>query len=583
MIVLGINNMHDAAAALVHDNTIVAAAEEERFCRRKHVKGLPLGAIQYCLDEAGISLQDVDVVVAAWRPWVLRVRATLAAKSILGSPQAFHSKASRGMKQMGNEWRELFILRRLLERHFGKGPYQVRYLEHHLAHAASTFYCSSFSESAILTVDGAGEEDSTVLWSGHELSIEKLKSVRLPHSLGQMYSATTAFLGFKVHHDEYKVMGLAANGRPHYVNYLMDNIVKLLPGGGFRIKPFFLDYHMARNGQFSDEVVQLFGAPRKPDEEIRERHADIASSVQSFLEQALFHLLRDLHVRTGSKNLCLAGGVALNCVANGKIYADTPFENVFVQPAAGDDGTALGAALFVDNENRNVRDTPTMEHALLGPSFGLRACEAALEKFGLEYEKLEPGDVPAQAARLLADGNVIGWFQGRMEWGPRALGARSLLADPRRAEMKEKINRVIKKRESFRPFAPSVLEQHAATYFEGYQTSPFMLMTFPVKPEAADSIAAVVHTDGTARPQGVTEKANSRYYRLIECFHELTGVPVVLNTSFNVQEPITCSPEDAIRTFVDSEMDCLVLEDYVVKKTGNESNTTGAAIAGTSR
>jgi carbamoyltransferase len=559
--------MHDASSALVIDGNIVAAAEEERFSRVKHTSGLPLHAMRYCLEAAGLRASDLDVVVAAWRPWVLRRRATLALKSALTSPHAFVSKAKRGAGQMGHEWKELFTLRGLLETHLGPGRYLVRYLEHHLAHAASAFLCSPHQEAAILTVDGAGEEDSTVMWHGNGRGMRKLGAIGLPHSLGQLYSATTAFLGFKVQHDEYKVMGLAAMGSPRFAPQLLDNVVNLREDGSFWIKPYFLDYHLARAGRFSAEVERLFGAPRRAEEDINERHADVAASVQHVLERALFNLLRHLHQRTQTRRLGLAGGVALNCTANGKIFANTPFEDVFVQPAAGDNGTSLGAALYWTNPAPQRVTTP-LPHAYWGPSYTRAQIEAEMQAADVRYTELTEEVLIDRTAQLLADGNVVGWFQGRMEWGPRALGARSLLADPRRADIKEKINRIIKKREPFRPFAPSVLEERAADYFEGYQPSPFMLFTFPVKPALRSAIPAVTHTDGTARPQGVTPQANPRYYRLIRKFGEITGIPMVLNTSFNVDEPIVCSPKDALATFLGCEMNYLVLENFLVAKPG---------------
>lgn len=565
MVVLGINNMHDASAALVIDGQIVAAAEEERFSRKKHTTGLPVQAMHYCLEAAGLKVTDLDVAVAAWRPWMLRIRGSLALQSLLASPAAFLSKARRGAGQMGNEWKELFTLRRLLEKHLGRGRYSVRYLSHHLAHAASAFLCSPYEEAAILTVDGAGEEDTTVLWHGHGRAIRRLGGVRLPHSLGQLYSATTAFLGFKVQEDEYKVMGLAAMGTPKYASYLLENVLALRPDGGFSVKPYFLDYHLARSGRFSPEVEALFGAPRSPDDEIDERHADVAASVQYALEQALFHLLRHLSRITRSPRLCLAGGVALNCTANGKIFTHTPFEEVFVQPAAGDNGTSLGAALYWSNPGPG-RVTPPLQHAYLGPSYGRVRAEGALRAAGVRYTDMSEDGLIQRVAQLLAEGNVVGWYQGRMEWGPRALGARSLLADPRRASIKEKINRIIKKREPFRPFAPSILEERAADFFEHYHSSPYMLFTFPVRSNQRAVIPAVTHTDGTARPQGVTSDNNPRYYRLIRRFDELTGVPAVLNTSFNVQEPIVCTPDEALATFLGCEMNYLALDNFLVTK-----------------
>lgn len=565
MVVLGINNMHDASCALVIDGQIVAAAEEERFSRIKHTSGFPINAMRYCLDAAGLRSNDLDIVVAAWRPWVLSLRAALAVKSIVASPQIFHAKASRGVRQMGHEWKELFTLRRLLKQHLGDGRYSVRYLDHHLSHAASAFLCSPFDEAAILTVDGAGEEDTTVLWQGNGRKMRKLGAIRLPHSLGQLYSATTAFLGFKVQQDEYKVMGLAAMGTPKYASYLLDNLVGLRADGSFWIKPYFLDYHLARVGRFSPEVEQLFGHPRLKGEEIGERHADVAASVQHVLEQALFNLLRRLHERTKTPRLGLAGGVALNCTANGKIFTHTPFEQVFIQPAAGDNGTALGAALYCSNSGPSRVTTP-LQHTYWGPSYNRGQTVAALQAADVSYTELSEDALVERVARLLSEGNVVGWFHGRMEWGPRALGARSLLADPRRAGVKEKINRIIKKREPFRPFAPSVLEERATEYFDGYRPSPFMLFTFPVRSSKRSEIPAVTHTDGTARPQGVTSESSPRYYKLIRKFGELTSIPMVLNTSLNVEEPIVCSPEDALATFRGCEMNHLVVENFLVTK-----------------
>jgi len=565
MVVLGINNMHEASCALLIDGQIIAAAEEERFSRIKHTSGFPAQAMHYCLEAAGLRSDDLDMVVAAWRPWVLGLRATLALKSVLASPRIFLAKARRGAGQMGHEWWELFTLKRLLKQYLGGGRYSVCYLDHHLSHAASAFLCSPFDEAAILTVDGAGEEDTTVLWHGNGRKIRKLGAVRLPHSLGQLYSATTAFLGFKVQEDEYKVMGLAAMGTPKYAQYLLDNVVALRTDGGFWVKPYFLDYHLARFGRFSPEVEQLFGQPRLKGEEISERHADVAASVQYVLEQALFNLLRHLHERTRTPRLGLAGGVALNCTANGKIFTHTPFEQVFIHPSAGDNGTSLGAALYWSNSGPD-RITEPLQHTYWGPSYNRNRTEAALRKAGVSYTELSEDALIERVAQLLTEGNVVGWFQGRMEWGPRALGARSLLADPRRADIKDKINRIIKKREPFRPFAPSVLEERAVEFFEGYQPSPFMLFTFPVRSSKRSAIPAVTHTDGTARPQGVTSDTNPRYYQLIRRFGELTSIPMLLNTSFNVEEPIVCSPEDALATFLGCEMNHLVLENFLVEK-----------------
>lgn len=565
MIVLGINNMHDASAALVVDGNIIAAAEEERFNRVKHSKGFPKHAIRFCLDYAGIDFRDVDVVCVSWKPWVLRVRATLAVKSILTSPSAFKAKTSRGLGQMQGEWSELFRLRHVVESNFGKGKFRIEYVDHHLSHAASTYLCSPFERAAILTIDGAGEADTTVLSMGEGPNIRKIRGLRLPHSLGQFYSAVTAFLGFTVQSDEYKVMGLAAYGEPVYAEHLRKKFITLRPDGLFNIDPSFIDYHLARKGIFHKQTTDVFGEPRKKEDEVTKKHMDIAASAQAIVEDAIFNLANCLYDETKVDSLCLAGGVALNCVANGKLLKETPFEKIFVQPAAGDAGSALGAAMLISQNPEKSSKPQVFKSAYLGPSFSSAECERALQEKGLSYEKLPEDLLVQRTAQELANGKLVCWFQGRMEWGPRALGARSLIADPRRAEMKEIINEKVKQREQFRPFAPSILSEHAQDIFEYYYASPYMTFTFPVKREMADKIPAVVHTDGTARPQAVFKETNPRYWNLINEFYKITGVPLLLNTSFNVQEPIVCTPQEAVNTFLKTKVDYLVIEDFIAK------------------
>ena len=565
MIILGINNMHDASAVLVIDGRIVAAAEEERFTRIKHAKGFPVNAMRFCLAYAGIKIDDVDIVCASWKPWNLRIRATLALKSILKSPDIFKAKTSRGIGQMQNEWAELFTLRGLVETYFGKGKYKIEYVDHHLAHAASAFLCSPFERAAILTVDGAGEADTTVLWIGEGTGIEKLKVVKLPHSLGQFYSSVTAFLGFKAQSDEYKVMGLASYGEPAYADYLSKNVVQLLPDGLFRITPYFIDYHLARNGSFLTSTTDIFGESRRKGEDIAKRHADIAASAQKVVEDVIFHLANSLHDLTKLDTLCLAGGVAFNCVANGKLFKKTSFKNIFIQPAAGDAGSALGAALLLEHKYTGRPRRYVMNNAYLGPSFSSSDCERVLKDKNIRYERLDEDVILQKTAHVLAEGKLVCWFQGRMEWGPRALGNRSFLADPRREEMKDIINLKIKQRESFRPFAPSVLEEKSPEYFDYTGTSPFMLYAFPVKPEKRSQIPAVTHVDGTARPQTVNKENNPLYWKLINEFGKLTGVPILLNTSFNVQEPIVCTPGEALESFIRTKVDYLVLNDLFIE------------------
>lgn len=565
MIILGINNMHDASAAIVIDGKVVAAAEEERFKRIKHIKGFPKEAIQFCLDYAGINIRDVDVICASWKPWVLRVRATQAIKSMFTSASLFKAKASRGMGQMRNEWSELFRLRRLIEENFGKGKYKIEYVDHHLAHSVSAFYCSRFDRSAILTIDGAGEADTTVLWIGEGKNIKKLKAVRLPHSIGQFYAAVTGFLGFKIQSDEYKVMGLAAYGEPAYADYLRKNVIELLPNGLFRIDPYFIDYHLSRNGIFCQRTIDVFGQPRKKGEEVTKQHADVASSAQVVVEETIFHIVNHLYKLTKLDNLCMAGGVALNSVANGKLTINTPFRKIFIQPAASDAGGSLGAALYIYHKLNKVDRNFIMNDAYLGPSFSPSECKKSLDEKRITYDHFEEDELIQKTAQSLAEGKLVCWFQGRMEWGPRALGARSLIADPRKGEMKDIINDKVKKRESFRPFAPSILSEKAGEFFEYYNHAPFMQFTFPVKKDMADKIPAVVHVDGTARPQAVVKDANPRYWELINEFYKITGIPCILNTSYNVQEPIVCTPRDAVSTFLRTEVDLLVMDNFIAK------------------
>jgi carbamoyltransferase len=576
VIVLGINNMHDASAALVIDGQPVAAAEEERFTRQKHQLGFPALAIEYTLREAGISIADVDVVAASWRPWVLSTRFAAALRALPSSLDAFRAKAQRGVGQMGREWRELFVLRSLIEKRLGAGRFKLQYVDHHLGHAASAFYPSPFERAAVLTVDGAGEADTTTFGVAEDARIRKLSSIKLPHSLGQFYAAITAFLGFRVQSDEYKVMGLAAYGEPVYADFLREKVLVSRPNGRFMLDPNFIDYHLARNGMFRDSTLAVLGRNRLPDEELTQRHMDVARSAQVAVEEIIFDLANHLHAQTGLPDLCLAGGVALNSVANGKLFEKTPFERIFAQPAAGDAGAALGAALHVHHSRVGGEGRYRMRNAYLGPSFSLEECKKVLAKAGLSFEELPEEVLCERTADALAEGRLVFWFQGRMEWGPRALGNRSLLADPRRADMQETINQKVKKRETFRPFAPSLLADRSGDYFGRSIDSPFMIFTLPVVAERRGQIPAVVHVDGTARPQTVTRSENPRYWRLIRCFEEKTGVPVLLNTSFNVQEPIVCTPTDAVSCFLGTDVEHLVLENLFVTRAGGEATTAGA-------
>ncbi len=568
MNVLGINNMHDASAAIVVDGEVLAAAEEERFSRKKHHVGFPVRAIEYCLDEAGLTIADLDAIGVSWKPWVLRTRLFNAVKSLPFSLKAFKAKTGRGMGQMGNEWYELFTMKRLIERHFGKGRFKLRHLDHHLSHAVSAFYVSPFEQAAILTIDGAGEKDTTVFWLGEGNNIKRKKSIKIPHSLGQFYSAITAFLGFRVQSDEYKVMGMASYGNPIFADFFRNNVLFIREDGTFRINTHFLDYHLARQGIFLKETTNVLGNNRLPQEEITQTHKDIARSAQVVLEETLLHISSHLYNQTGNiDNLCMAGGVALNCVANGKLFENTQFQQIFIQPAAGDAGTAIGAALYLNHSYTRCSRSYRMNNSYLGPAYSNKECIEALDKFKLSYNELKEEELCRKVATLLADGKLVFWFQDRMEWGPRALGNRSLLADPRRIEMRDIINLKVKEREKFRPFAPSVLEEKSYDYFGNTSPSPFMLFTFKVNQNKRKEIPAVTHVDNTARPQTVSKKSNPLFWNLINEFDNLTGVPILLNTSFNVQEPIVCSPNDAIACFLRTEVDYLVLNNLLIQQT----------------
>ena len=569
MLVLGLSNMRDAAAALVSDGRIVAAAEEERFVRQKHVTALPVHAIRYCLREAGITLGDVEAIAVPWKYWLVGRRAWLSLTTMMRSPQLFRVKGTRSLERVSREWRELFRLRRELTQRVDSVSSRPVFLDHHLCHAASSFLVSPFERSAILVVDGASEADTTLMALGEGTQITVLDRTPLPHSLGQFYAAMTAFLGFRPDRDEYIVMGLAAAGEPTFAAALRREIVRLLPQGRFELNTRLLDFHLARVGLFVEEFVRLFGPQRHPMDVVTQRHRDLAASAQLVLEETLLHLGRHLRTVTQAESLCLAGGVAYNCVANGRLRAELGFNHVYVPPAAGDSGAALGAALWWTARRGGVAARPFMPSAYLGPQFDEDACRAALARVGLVAEPLIDAQLYERVAAELARGRLVFWYQGRMEWGPRALGNRSLLADPRREDMRELINSKVKCREPFRPFAPSVLDERAREFFDLPAASPFMQFTVRVKTSVKGIIPAVTHVDGTARVQTVTRETNPRFYDLLATFGRLTGVPVLLNTSFNVQEPIVCSPDDAVRCFLRTQVDWLVLGNLLVGRSSH--------------
>jgi carbamoyltransferase len=581
MNILGINAYHgNASAAVVCDGRLVAAVEEERFNRVKYAAGFPAAAIRYCLKEAGLKLEEIDHVAVPRNPY-----ARLATKLFyaLRMPSFARGRAKVLVKFTG--------VREALAAAFESDPKAIRAqfhrIEHHQAHLASAFFVSPFERAALLSADGLGDFASTMWGSGSGSRMDIDDAIAFPHSLGLYYTAVTQYLGFLKFGDEYKVMGLAAYGEPERMEAFRD-IVRFDANGngnGFRLGLDYFVHH--RSGPemswaeadktptlgklFSEEMSRRLGAARTPEEAVEQRHRNLAASLQVRLEEVYLGMLRKLATSTGLKSICLAGGVAFNCVANGKIFESTPFEQVYVQPAAGDAGLAVGAAYYVWNQKLGKPRGFVMDHAYWGPGFAAGEIRAAIESSGLgragySVTELAPEEVARRAAALIADGKILGWFQGRAEWGPRALGNRSIVADPRRADMKEILNRRIKHREIFRPFAPSILAEATGEWFVQAHASPFMTLAYAVRPEKRALIPAPTHVDGTGRLQTVTHEANPRYHALISAFRDLTGVPVVLNTSFNDNEPIVCRPEEAIDCFLRTKMDALVLGDFLVTR-----------------
>lgn len=564
MFILGICNepFHDSGAALIKDGEIVAAAEEERFVRVKHAKGHPYPekTIDLCLQCAGISLDDIDHIGFHYKPWLTYRRIVAQnALTLFRSKDSFKYSIYSAVRPVGFI---LDYLRKYLElKSLVNDNCRLHFIEHHTCHAASTFFVSPFEEAAILTIDNRGENVSTTLNIGKGNEIHRIEEIRSPHSLGSLYLGVTRHLGFGSG-DEYKVMGLASYGKPKYVDTFW-RMVHLMPKGRFKFNSCYFKF--ADQCYFNKRFYEIVGPPRKKSDPIEDNHADIASSLQTVTEETVLHMLNHLYEVTKIKNLCMAGGVALNCSMNGRVLEESPFKNVFVQPAAHDPGTALGSALYIYHAMLGFPRKYVMEHAYLGPDFSNEQIENTLKLSKLKYEYRR--DIVRMTAKLLAEGNIIGWFQGRMEWGPRALGNRSILVDPRKANMKDKLNKYVKYREDFRPFAPSVLEERAHEYFDCKGPLPFMLFVVKVLPEKRSEIPAVTHIDGTARVHTVSKKTNPKYYSLIQEFDKLTGVPVLLNTSFNIKgEPIVLSPAEAIRCFAATGIDYLVMGDFLLQK-----------------
>ncbi|MFN0073951.1 MAG: carbamoyltransferase [Chloroflexota bacterium] len=592
MFILGISCFyHDSAAAILKDGVLLAAAEEERFSRRKHDNSFPEHAVRFCLETAGIGPEDLDYVVFYEKslPKFERIMTTLVS--------TFPKSMTAFREAMITWFSEKLWIKDIIRGKTKVPRDRIIFVEHHLSHAASAFFCSPFEESAVMTVDGVGEWTTATLGMGkadwgdgaRRNEIQLFSESRFPHSLGLFYSAFTAFLGFEVNDGEYKVMGMAPYGEPKYIDKIR-KVIEVGDDGSFWLNMDYFSFHYSMSETFSSKFADLWGEPRKPNDDFctrstgllpgvsdamvkqNEYYADVAASVQTFTEQTIVTMAKALHARTGSKKLAFAGGVAYNSVANGRILNETPFEEIYIQPAAGDSGGAVGAALYAYHAILQKPREFIMQHAYWGQAFDQGRAKQAVEALGLSYEIFDNDEKLLDlVAEQLAAGKVIGWSQGRFEWGPRALGNRSIIADPRRSEMKDVVNTKIKFREPFRPFAPSIQAEATERYFnvpggQSFHPGRFMLAVLPVNPEQQDAIPAVSHL-GTGRLQMVYEDTNPRYHGLIRRFGEATGVPVVLNTSFNLRgEPIVTTPENALHTFTSSGLDLLVLDSILVRK-----------------
>ena len=587
MRVVGISAFyHDSAAALVQDGRIVAAAQEERFTRKKHDARFPRNALAYCLAEAGVRLDDVDHVAFYDKPF-------LKFERLLETYVSFAPRGFRSFRRAMPLWiREKLFQKDLLRKELQALAPDVRwegrllFAEHHLSHAASAFYPSPFNQAAVLTMDGVGEWATTSVAHGDGTRLQISRELHFPHSLGLLYSAFTYYTGFRVNSGEYKVMGLAPYGEPRFAGLILDRLMDLKEDGSFRLDQQYFDYCTGLT-MTSHRFHDLFGGPpRTPEQPLAQRHMDLAASVQAVTDEVVLRMTRGIAAETGSKNLCLAGGVALNCVANGKVLRDGRFERIWIQPAAGDAGGAVGAALaayhgFLDRPRVVDGGLDGMRGSYLGPAFTPDDVQARLAAMGARFTVLDGDAVVARTAEAIAAGKAVGWFSGRMEFGPRALGARSILADARSPSMQKRLNLKTKHRESFRPFAPSVLREHVADWFELDEDSPYMLLVADVaarRRTAASAeeqarfgidrlnvprseIPAVTHVDHSARVQTVHRETHPRYHAVLSRFHQLTGCPVIVNTSFNVRgEPIVCTPEDAFRCFMGTDIDVLAIE-----------------------
>ncbi len=600
MYILGISAFyHDSAACLIYKDEIIAAAQEERFTRNKNDSSFPTNAIQFCLNEARIISDEISYVVFYEKPF-------LKFERLIETYLAFAPKGFKSFSKFMPIWikDKLFQKRNIIK--YLKSTLgnhiiwknRLLFSEHHLSHAASAFYPSPFKNSAILTLDGVGEWTTTSFALGDGNQIKIFKELHFPHSLGLLYSAFTYYIGFKVNSGEYKLMGLAPYGKPKYEKLIIDNLIKIADDGSFRLDMSYFDFATGLT-MTNKKFNKLFGGlPRKPESNLNQKHMDLAASIQTVLEKIIVKLARQISIETGEQNLCLAGGVALNCVINGVLLKEKIFKNIWVQPASGDAGGALGAALATwyiykkNKRNLNYKNN-MMKGSLLGPKFSDKEIEENLKEFNANYKKLTQIEMIQRVASLISEGKAVGWLQGRMEFGPRALGNRSILADPRSPIMQKQLNLKIKKRESFRPFAPSILVEDFEDWFDLKTESPYMLFVSSVKKEKCilndveenklfgldklsiqrSLVPAITHVNYSARIQTVSKESNPVYHSLISKFKEITGCPILINTSFNIRgEPIVCTPTDAFKCFINTEIDILVIGNYLLIKTEQDKN-----------
>ena len=591
--ILGISGFyHDSAAVLLRDGIIIAAAGEERFTRKKHDSKFPVKSIEYCLKEGNLKLTDVDFVVFYEKPLEKFDRLIYTYFSF--APKGFKSFFKSIPTWLKEKLYLKTIIRKQLTDVAGCSEEQLpplRFSRHHQSHAASAFFASPFESAAILCLDGVGEWATSSVWKGEGNCLTPLWEIHFPHSLGLLYSAFTYYVGFKVNSGEYKLMGLAPYGEPKYVDLIYDNLIDLKEDGTFRLDLSYFNFSTGFT-MISKKFEELFGGPPAlPDQPITQHKMDVAASIQKVVEEIILKIAHSVHKETNMENLCLAGGVALNCVANGRLLREGDFKNIWIQPAAGDSGGALGAALTLWheylNQERTVAPSDIMQGSLLGPEFSNEQIETILKRFNANYSKLPDEELFNKVAKIIDEGNVVGWFQGRMEFGPRALGSRSIIGDPRNSEMQATLNQKIKRRETFRPFAPAVLEEHVSDYFQLDQKSPYMLLVAQISEKIKKTLSSedqqrvgieklklirstlpsITHVDYSARVQTVNKESNPKFYKLIKSFQELTDCSVLVNTSFNIRgEPIVCTPEEAYHCFMQTEMDYLVLENCLLSK-----------------